>query len=168
MMRGFSLGLRCSSRVLPARAPCRDALALETVLDRIAYDTAGRMVSWKTPDSELTWGQFDLEGRPKRTTQRRFRNATGLTTAILLDEFEQQHVYNEHGERTFTSMPIYAGLTLSTGWTKGIAEQHDAMGNVTSIARASAPGASGSDGSSRRRIPRAARVAQNPRVWPIQ
>jgi YD repeat-containing protein len=115
-----------------------------TVLDRITYDSAGRMVSWKTPDSELTWGEFDMEGRPRRTKQRRFKNGTGLTSGELLDELEQQHVYNEHGERTFASMPIYPGLTLGAGWTKGIAEQHDAMGNVTSIARANAPGANGS------------------------
>ncbi|MDP9191453.1 MAG: hypothetical protein M3P06_07105 [Acidobacteriota bacterium] len=83
------------------------------------------------------------EGSAKRESQRRFRNGTGLTTAQLLDEFEQQHVYNEHGERTFASMPVYAGLTLAAGWTKGIAEQHDAMGNVISIARANAPDAIG-------------------------
>ncbi|MFL6247287.1 MAG: Ig-like domain-containing protein [Thermoanaerobaculia bacterium] len=105
-----------------------------TVLDRITYDSAGRMTSWKTPDSELVWSDFDLEGRPKRTMQRRFRDG------VLLDEFEQQHAYNEHGERTFASMPSYPGFTFGAGWTKGIAEQHDAMGNVTSIARASAPG----------------------------
>jgi RHS repeat-associated protein len=40
-------------------------------------------------------------------------------------------------------MPKYPGLTLGAGWTKGIAEQYDAMGNVSSISRADAPGASG-------------------------
>jgi RHS repeat-associated protein len=113
------------------------------VLDRLTYDTAGRLSSWKTADSELTWSDFDMEGRPKRTKQRRFKDASGLTTATLLDEFEQQHAYNEHGERTFASMPIYPGLTLGSGWTKGIAEQHDAMGNVTSISRAESPTAVG-------------------------
>jgi RHS repeat-associated protein len=116
------------------------------VLDRFAYDDAGRMVSWRTPDSEMTFGpEFDMEGRPKRTKQRRFRNGTGIGTAPpeVLDEFEQQHVYNEHGERIFGSMPVYPGLAIGTGWTTGIAEQYDAMGNVISIARADAPGAGG-------------------------
>jgi len=114
-----------------------------TVLDHITYDTAGRMTSWKTPDSEVTWAGFDLEGRPGVTMQRRFRNGTGLTTQQILDEFSQLHRYNEHGERTFASMPAYPGLTFGAGWTKGIAEQHDARGNITSISRADTPGAVG-------------------------
>jgi YD repeat-containing protein len=97
------------------------------VLDRISYDNAGRMVSWKTPESEVEWAEFDLEGRPKRTTQRRFKDGSGFTSGTVLDQFEQQHVYNEHGERTFASMPKYPGLTLGAGWTKGTAEQYDAM-----------------------------------------
>jgi len=114
------------------------------VLDRITYDEAGRMASWLTADSEMKWDEFDLEGRPKKTTQRRFANGSGLTaSAELLDEFEQRHTYNEHGERTFASMPSYSGLTLAPGWSKGIAESHDAMGNVATIARVAAPGASG-------------------------
>jgi RHS repeat-associated protein len=114
------------------------------VVDRIAYDDAGRMVSWKTPDTEMVWGpEFDLEGRPKRTMQRRFKNGSGLTSSELLDEFEQRHVFNEHGERTFASMPVYSALTLGPQWTVGIVEAHDAKGNVTSISRATAPGTGG-------------------------
>jgi RHS repeat-associated protein len=114
-----------------------------TVLDHLTYDTAGRMASWKTPDSEVTWAGFDLEGRPRVTMQRRFKNGTGLTSQQILDEFSQLHLYNEHGERTFATMPSYPTLTLGAGWTKGIAEQRDAMGNITSISRADAPGAIG-------------------------
>jgi RHS repeat-associated protein len=135
---------REQSYVYNAKGQLEEIRSGAAVLDRITYDSAGRMVSWKTPDTEVSWGpEFDLEGRPKRTRQRRFRDGSGLTTEIVLDEFEQQHVYNEHGERTFASMPRYPGLTLGAGWTKGIAERYDAMGNVILVARAEAPGAGG-------------------------
>jgi len=106
------------------------------VLDKIVYDDAGRMISWKTPDVVVTWSEFDMEGRPKKTTQKRFRDASGFTTETVLDEFTQEHRWNEYGERVRASMPAYSGMTFAAGWTKWIVEDHDAMGNVTSIARA--------------------------------
>jgi RHS repeat-associated protein len=107
-----------------------------TVIDRIGYDDAGRMVSWTNAASETTFGpEFDLEGRPKRTKQKRFKDNSGFTTGELLDEFEQIHTYNEHGERTFATMPVKPGQSLAPGWTTGIGQVFDAMGNITTITR---------------------------------
>lgn len=107
------------------------------ILDRFGYDPAGRIVSWRTPDAEITWGpEFDMEGRAKRTKQKRFKDSSGFGAATVLDEFEQEHAWNEHGERIRASMPAYSGLTFAAGWTKWIVESYDAMGNVASIARA--------------------------------
>ncbi len=107
------------------------------VVDRLAYDNAGRLVSWTNADSEIAWSNFDLDGNPKQTTQRRFRNASGFsTTPIVLDELVQEHRWNEHGERVRFSMPVSPGVVLGAGWTKWIAQTFDALGNVISIARA--------------------------------
>ncbi len=106
-------------------------------VDRLAYDNAGRLVSWTNADSEIAWSNFDLDGNPKQTTQRRFRNASGFsTTPIVLDELAQEHRWNEHGERVRFSMPVSPGVVLGAGWTKWIAQTFDALGNVISIARA--------------------------------
>ena len=112
------------------------------IIDRLAYDSAGRLQSWTNKDSEITWSDFDLEGRPKRTTQKRFRNASGLeTTPAVLDVYTQEHRWNEHGERTSWSMPAYAGQTPGAGWTRWLREEHDAMGNVTVIRKVDGPDA---------------------------
>ncbi|HEX2835651.1 MAG TPA: Ig-like domain-containing protein, partial [Thermoanaerobaculia bacterium] len=42
------------------------------VTDTLTYDGAGRLKSWKTPDTLIEWEQFDFEGRPKRTKQTRY------------------------------------------------------------------------------------------------
>lgn len=110
-----------------------------TVVDDLDYDRAGRLKSWKNADSELTWSEFDLEGRPKRTTQKRFRNASGFSSQDELDRFEQTHTYNEHGERTGFSMPAYSGLTFGPGWTSAISQTYDAMGNLESVSRGGVP-----------------------------
>jgi len=102
----------------------------DTIIEKLVYDPAGRLVSWKNKDSELTWGSFDQEGHPKTTTQKRFRAGSGFAQSPqTLDEYSQQHVWNEHGERVAFSMP-------GAGWTKWVIEAHDAMGNVTSIKKA--------------------------------
>lgn len=95
-------------------------------LDYLRYDHAGRLTSWRTADAELTWSDFTLDGKPQRTTQKRFKDASGFTTAIVLNEFAQEHRWNEHGERTRFSMP-------GADWW--LRETRDAMGNVTEIAR---------------------------------
>jgi YD repeat-containing protein len=74
-----------------------------TLIDQYTYDDAGRLVSWKTPDSEILWSDFNLEGAPKKTTQRRFRDGA------LLDEYVQTHTWNEHGERE-----IFGGVAAIT------------------------------------------------------
>ncbi|HUP60264.1 MAG TPA: Ig-like domain-containing protein [Thermoanaerobaculia bacterium] len=116
--------------------------ALGDVLDRITYDSAGRIVSWLNKDAEVTWSDFDLDGNPKKTTQKRFKDGTGLTSsAVVLDEYVQQHQWNEHGERTHWSMPAYAGLVFGPGWSKWIREQHDAMGNLILLGKVGDPSA---------------------------
>ena len=106
-----------------------------TPIDLWSYDNAGRLVSWKNADAEITWGQFDLDGNPKQTTQVRFANASGLSASpVVLDELTQQHRWNEHGERVQFSMP--ASGDAGAGWTKWLRQTFDAMGNVTGIARA--------------------------------
>ncbi|MFP5246540.1 MAG: hypothetical protein ACLGH0_07575, partial [Thermoanaerobaculia bacterium] len=101
-------------------------------LDRFTYDNAGRLISWKTADAEAAWSEFDFDGNPKRTIQRRFKDGSGLTGAVVLEEFTQEHRWNEHGERTLYSMPFYNGFIAAAGWTRWIREGHDAAGNVIS------------------------------------
>jgi RHS repeat-associated protein len=105
-----------------------------TLVDRLAYDNAGRLVAWTNAGSEITWSAFDLDGNPKRTTQKRFRDSSGLAaTPIVLDELMQEHRWNEHGERVRFSMPFAA--EPGAGWSKWIAQSFDAVGNLTNIAR---------------------------------
>jgi RHS repeat-associated protein len=104
--------------------------------DRFAYDDGGRMSAWTTADVEVTWGDFDLDGNPRQTSQKRFRNGSGLgPNAVVLDEFVQEHRWNEHGERVRFSMPAAPGAVLSSAWAKWVRQAYDAMGNVTEIAR---------------------------------
>ncbi|MFL6246086.1 MAG: Ig-like domain-containing protein [Thermoanaerobaculia bacterium] len=106
------------------------------VLDRFTYDDASRMTSWKSADAEITWGDFNLDGTPRRTTQRRFRNGSGVSgSPELLDEFTQEHVFNEHGERTAFSMPAAPNTQLAAGFAKWLRQSFDAMGNIQSIER---------------------------------
>ncbi|MFZ2490375.1 MAG: RHS repeat-associated core domain-containing protein [Thermoanaerobaculia bacterium] len=113
-------------------------------LEQFVYDDAGRMTVWRTRDVELTWGlEFDYEGRPKRTVQKRFKDASGFGARLMLDEWVQEHRWNEHGERTEWSMPTYTGLVLGAGWTRWVRETHDAMGNVVGIQKVDHPLATG-------------------------
>ncbi|MFA6958485.1 MAG: Ig-like domain-containing protein [Thermoanaerobaculia bacterium] len=110
------------------------------VLDRLTYDSAGRVVSWLNRDSEVTWSDFDLDGNPKTTSQKRFKDGTGLTSPpVVLDEYVQHHRWNEQGERTHWSMPAYAGLAFGPGWATWIVEQYDAVGNLTVVGKAGDP-----------------------------
>ncbi|HJQ41170.1 MAG TPA: RHS repeat-associated core domain-containing protein [Thermoanaerobaculia bacterium] len=100
-------------------------------LETLGYDNAGRLVRWTNADAELTWSDFDLDGNPKKTTQKRFRDASGFSTSQqVLNEFVQEHRWNEHGERT--------AFTIS-GTQTWIEQAYDAMGNLTSISRAGTP-----------------------------
>jgi RHS repeat-associated protein len=85
---------------------------------------------------EVTWSDSDLDGNPRRTSQKRFRDGSGLgTNAVVLDEFVQEHRWNEHGEPVRFSMPTAPGAVLGSAWTKWLRQGYDAMGNVTEIAR---------------------------------
>ncbi|HEV7766228.1 MAG TPA: hypothetical protein VGQ76_14580, partial [Thermoanaerobaculia bacterium] len=52
--------------------------------DKLTYDNAGRLISWKNADSEVAWSDFNLQDAPKKTTQRRFRDGSGLTALVVL------------------------------------------------------------------------------------
>lgn len=102
--------------------------------DELTYDNAGRLVSWRNADAEVIWSDFNLDGLPKTTKQRRFKNGSGFTTSPdVLDEFTQIHGYNEHGEHVDYTMPAYSGFTFGAGWHSAIHQDYDAMGNVISV-----------------------------------
>jgi RHS repeat-associated protein len=103
------------------------------LLEKLEYDAAARLVAWTTADAKLTWENFTFDGKPRRTTQTRYGNGSGLGAAEVLDSYVQEHRWNEHGERTVWSMPAYAELSLGDGWTKWVRESYDAAGNVTAI-----------------------------------
>ncbi|HEY6211627.1 MAG TPA: Ig-like domain-containing protein, partial [Vicinamibacterales bacterium] len=100
-------------------------------IETLGYDSAGRLVRWTNADSEITWSDFDLDGNPKKTGQKRFRDGSGLSPSPqLLNEFVQEHRWNEHGERKAFTIP---------GTQTWIEQDYDAMGNVTSITRGGIP-----------------------------
>ncbi|HYC50700.1 MAG TPA: hypothetical protein VEB19_06255, partial [Gemmatimonadaceae bacterium] len=103
--------------------------------DLLRYDEAGRLVSWKNADVEIAWSDFNLDGAPKKTAQRRFRDGEGLIAPVVADEYEQTHAWNEHGERVSYSMPLAPGATLGPGWTTSVQQSYDAMGNLSTISR---------------------------------
>jgi RHS repeat-associated protein len=102
--------------------------------DSLGYDAAGRLVSWTTPDTRIEWDRFDYEGRPRLTRQTRYFGGGNS------EVFEQEHQYNEHGERTGFSMPVRSGAELGSSWIRWISQDYDAMGNVTAIKRRDANG----------------------------
>jgi RHS repeat-associated protein len=103
------------------------------LLERREYDAASRLVGLTTPDAKLTWENFTLDGKPRRTTQTRYRNAGAFGGGEVLDSYTHEHRWNEHGERVRWSMPSYAGLSLGSGWTTWVRESYDAAGNVATI-----------------------------------
>jgi len=117
-------------------------------LDHLDYDDAGRMIRWKNRDSAIEYGDpsrpdggFDRDGNPLVTRQIRYKDGTGLNPSpTILDQYSQSHVWNEHHERVYFDMPAYPAFA-ATGWTRGIAQKYDAEGNVISIARVTAAGA---------------------------
>jgi RHS repeat-associated protein len=103
-------------------------------LDHIDYDSAGRVLAWTNRDSKIEYLAYDLQGHPLRTRTTRYAPGTGLSSKQILDVFEQTHTWNAHGERTQWQMPRPAGFSAA-GWTDTLFEDHDAAGNVSSIAR---------------------------------
>ena len=114
------------------------------LLESFDYDAAGRLTRWRTRDAELGYDDFDMEGRPRKTTQTRFRDRSGFGAAEVLDSYVQIHEWNVHGERSAWTMPSYAALPAISPWTTRVMEQHDEAGNVTSIRRRLAGSASDS------------------------
>ncbi|HEV8657778.1 MAG TPA: HNH/ENDO VII family nuclease [Thermoanaerobaculia bacterium] len=99
------------------------------VLDRIDYDPAGRIRRWTNDDAVIEYSDFDFDGHPRRTTQSRYRNGS------LVDQYTQEHTWNEHGERSSWTMPTYTGFTSDKPWTKSIVQEYDAMGNIVRMQR---------------------------------
>ena len=101
----------------------------DVVLDRIAYDAAGRISRWTNDDSIIEYSNYDFEGHPRVTTQSRYRNG------VLVDQYTQEHTWNVHGERSSWTMPAYTGFASVQPWTRSITQDHDAMGNVIRMQR---------------------------------
>ena len=101
----------------------------EGQLDRIEHDDAGRVTRWTTTDAVIEYANYDAEGNPGQTTQKRFRNGT------LLDQYTQVHTWNVHGERSTWTMPAYAGLPATRPWTTLVSHHYDAMGNLIGLER---------------------------------
>ncbi len=99
------------------------------VVDEVTYDGAGRVIKWKTPDAVIEYSDFDGNDRPRKTKQSRYRGDT------LVDSYTQEHTYNAHGERLSFTMPSYAGMPATNGWTQSVTLQRDATGNITRIER---------------------------------
>lgn len=108
----------------------------DVLIDLLTYDSAARLTSWKTADSEVTWEDFDLAGHPRKTRQKRFRNGGGLSpSAEVLDEYVSEHRWDQHGQRVMWSMPRTNTMTIGAGWTKWVREQYDAAGNLVLVGR---------------------------------
>ena len=99
------------------------------ILDRIDYDAAGRIIRWTNDDAVVEYADFDFDGHPRRTTQSRYRNT------VLIDQYTQEHTWNAHGERSSWTMPAYTGFATDKLWTKLIAQEYDAMGNIVRMQR---------------------------------
>ncbi|HEX9161477.1 MAG TPA: Ig-like domain-containing protein, partial [Thermoanaerobaculia bacterium] len=104
-------------------------------LDELEYDEAGRLIKWTNKDSTLTWENFNLEGKPGRTTLTVFRDGSAFGARQIAGFFEQEHTWDEHGERTEWTMPRPHNFATSIPWTDRVREKRDAMGNVTTIER---------------------------------
>ncbi|MEO8215448.1 MAG: Ig-like domain-containing protein [Acidobacteriota bacterium] len=106
-----------------------------TITDVLDYDEAGRLTRWTNKDAAIEYGEFDLASHPRRTTQTRYRDASGLGAKTILDSYSQQHTWNEHDERTSTTMPSYPGFAPAGAWTSSLEFSYDAMGNESKIVR---------------------------------
>ncbi|HWS70945.1 MAG TPA: hypothetical protein VN605_02475 [Thermoanaerobaculia bacterium] len=109
-----------------------------TMLERRAYDDAGRLTKIANRDGAVAYDDFDALGRPRTTHTYRFRNGSGLlTTAEVYDVHTQTHVWNEHDERTRWRMPAAGEAVraeqVDTPWRTSILETHDGDGNITSL-----------------------------------
>ena len=104
-------------------------------LDQLDYDDAGRLIRWTNKDSALTFDAFNLDGRPARTTLTVYKDGTGFSTHTVVATFEQEHQWDEHGERVEWTMPHLHNFSTPVPWTNRIKETRDAMGNVVAIDR---------------------------------
>ena len=102
-----------------------------SLLDRIEYDEAGRLKSWKTPESLTEFSSYDLDGHPQITKQSRLNPADGT----VIDSYTQNHAWNGFGERIHWEMPTYSGIPTLGRWTRAIDCDYDAMGNLRQITR---------------------------------
>ncbi|HEX8411527.1 MAG TPA: hypothetical protein VF883_21920, partial [Thermoanaerobaculia bacterium] len=104
-----------------------------STVEQLDYHPSGQLAKWRTRDAELSYENYDLEGRPRLTRQKRYANHSGFGARTLLDEFSQEHEWNVHGERKAWTMP--SNGTLPPQWTTRVEEHHDAEGNVETIQR---------------------------------
>ncbi|MEO5568170.1 MAG: RHS repeat-associated core domain-containing protein, partial [Gemmatimonadaceae bacterium] len=111
-----------------------DAVAGAT-LEKLEYDDAGRLVVWTNAHARMTFADFDLEGRARKTSTTIFSDGSGLSAATGGIEYSQTHSFNVHGERSEWAMPRTATFQTTEPWTDAIRQRFDAMGNVIAIDR---------------------------------
>lgn len=104
-------------------------------LDQLDYDDSGRLTAWTNKDSTITWEEFNLDGRPAKTTLTVYKNGTGFGARQVAGVFEQDHKWDEHGERTEWTMPHSRNFTSTLPWTDRVRETRDAKGNVIAVER---------------------------------
>jgi len=110
----------------PAAAPLEE---------KRTYDNAGRLARVADADSAIEYADYDLLGRPGTTRTIRYKDGSGLATAIVLDVHTQHHQWSVfEGERKRWRMP-YAGSAAptpepDTPWRSWIDEQYDGAGNL--------------------------------------
>jgi len=96
-------------------------------LEKIAYDDAGHITKRTTDDAVIEFSDFDLDGNPHKSMQSRYAGGT------LIDQYAQEHEWDEHGDRFKWTMPSYAALSPGSRWTASVKQDRDAMRNVIHI-----------------------------------
>ena len=94
-------------------------------------------------DSEIEYLDYNADGLPQRTVQRRFANSSGSSGSTYVDAYERSFKWNVHGERSEWTLPSYRDMTAPGAWTKKISFGYDAAGNTTSMTREMFDGTTG-------------------------
>lgn len=69
------------------------------LIEELEYHPSGYLAKWRTRDAELSYDDYDLEGRPRRTKQKRYADHSGFGAKSVLDEYTQEHEWNVQSGR---------------------------------------------------------------------
>ncbi|HUR79583.1 MAG TPA: Ig-like domain-containing protein, partial [Thermoanaerobaculia bacterium] len=117
-----------------AKGQVEELRSATEALERFEYNAAGDLAKWRSKDAELSFEDYDLEHRPRRTRQKRYADHSGFTTATVRDEFVQSHDWNSLGERKSWTVPAAPSAPSPTR----VEESYDAEGDVAAITRGGA------------------------------